>query len=163
MSKAGLYSSFDSKEAILEEIYGSVIDGMLARVRQIAAGPGNSGDRLRAAMIAQVKEVARRSSELTIFYRERHQFSRDTAQRVAEKRQAYEELIEEIISEGIKAGEFEPVDVGVLTYGIIGMCAWTYQWFRQDGRLTSDQVGALYADVIIRGLTRAPEVGKEDA
>jgi AcrR family transcriptional regulator len=163
MSKAGLYSSFDSKEAILEEIYSSVIDGMLEEVQEIAAQEGRPAEKLRAAMIAQVKGVALRAPELTIFYRERHQFSLDTAQRVTEKRQAYEKLIESIIQEGIAAGDFEPVDVRVLTYGIVGMCAWTYQWFRQGGRLTSDEIGSLYADVIIHGLTRIPETKEENA
>lgn len=156
MSKAGLYSSFDSKEAILEEIYNAVIDGLLEKLRSIVARDAKPAEKLRAAMVAQVQEVARRAPELTIFYRERHQFSPDTALRVSEKRKAYERLIESIIEEGIATGDFVAVDVRVLTYGIVGMCAWTYQWFQEGGRLSSDEVGSLYADVVIRGLSLTP-------
>lgn len=153
MSKAGLYSSFRSKDSILEEIYYSVIDGMLESLEAIASSGASPAQKLRQAIVTQVTGVARRVPQLTIYYRERHHLPEETAHRIRNRRRAYQDMLESILQEGIDAGDFVPVDVPVMAYGIVGMCAWTYQWFQSDGRLSADEVGMLYADTIIRGLS----------
>jgi AcrR family transcriptional regulator len=152
MSKAGLYSSFSSKESILEEIYYSVIDGMLDNLREIASSDAGPSQKLRQAIMAHVKGVAQRVPELTIYYRERHHLPEETAGRIQMRRRTYQEMVESIIREGIATGDFVPVDIPVTAYGIAGMCAWTHQWFQPGGRLSSEEVGSLYADIVIRGL-----------
>jgi AcrR family transcriptional regulator len=155
MSKAGLYSSFQSKEAILEEIYYLVIGEMLNDLEKIAATENSPAKKLQAAMTSQIKGVAQRVPELTIFYREWHHLPPDSAGRITQKRSAYEKLLQAIIREGIDAGDFTAVDVPVMAYGILGMCAWTYQWYRPDGRLSPDEIGEIYADLVIGGLSKA--------
>ena len=158
MSKAGLYSSFESKEAILEEIYYLVIGEMLADLEKIAATSDSPSAKLRAAMTSQIRGVAQRIPELTIFYREWHHLPPDSADRITTKRNAYERLLQVIIREGIASGEFASVDVPVMVFGILGMCAWTYRWYRPDGRLSPDQIGEVYSDLVIRGLSAVSEI-----
>ena len=42
--------------------------------------------------------------------------------------------------------------------GIIGMSAWTYQWYRPGGEHTSDQIADFFADLVIHGVSAAPSV-----
>jgi len=153
MSKAGLYSSFSSKEALLEDIYYSIIDDMLVRVHEIADRDSTPAEKLRAAIIWQVRGTAERIPEMTIFYRERHHLSPAASERIAEKRRQYELVMESIIADGMTAGDFRSVDVKVTAFGIAGMCAWTYRWYQEDGRLSARDVGILYADLVLHGLT----------
>jgi len=44
------------------------------------------------------------------------------------------------------------VDVKVTAFGIAGMCAWTYRWYQEGGRLSAREVGELYADLTLHGL-----------
>jgi len=152
MSKAGLYSSFSSKEAVLEEIYYSIIDDMLARVGEIAGAESAPAEKLRDAIVWQVMGTVERIPEMTIYYRERHHLSPEAAGRIAEKRRQYEAILESIISDGIDVEAFRPVDVKVTAFGIAGMCAWTYRWYQEGGRLSARQVGELYADLTLHGL-----------
>ena len=152
MSKAGLYSSFSSKENLLEEIYYTIIDGMLERLNEISTSGLDPVEKLRHAVAWQVVGTVEHIPEMTIYYRERHNLSGLAAERIARKRRAYEAMLESIIEEGIAAGDFRPVDVKVAAFGIAGMCAWTYRWFQPQGRLSAESVGALYADIAVRGL-----------
>ena len=160
MSKAGLYSSFASKEGILEEIYYSVIDGMLGELNEIVSSNVSLVEKLRRAIMVQIITTTGRVPELTIYHRERHHLSDITARRIAEKRRAYQKMLESIIRSGVASGDFLPVDVPVVTFGIVGMCAWTYQWFDPGGRLSAEEIGSLYADTIIRGLLCTQSVQK---
>jgi TetR/AcrR family transcriptional regulator, cholesterol catabolism regulator len=153
MSKAGLYSSFSSKEQLLEEIYYTIIDEMLDRLQEIAATHRTPAEKLRDAIIWQVAGTVERIPEMTIFYRERHHLSDETAARIAGKRRAYESILETIIADGVAAGQFRAVDVKVTAFGIAGMCAWTYRWYREGGRLSAHEIGELYADLALHGLS----------
>jgi len=163
MSKAGLYSSFASKESLLEAIFYTIIDGMLERLRQTVASDAGPAEKLRQAIISQVVGTAEHIQEMTIYYQERRYLSGPAAERVAAKRRAYEDLLEAIIVEGQTAGVFRLVDVKMSAFGIAGMCAWTYRWFRPDGRLSAQEIGSHYADLILSGLQlQAPPTNKEE-
>lgn len=130
----------------------AIINDMLARLREIAAADRTSTEKLRDAIIWQVMGTVERISEMTIYYRERHHLSPPAAARIAEKRRAYESILESIIAAGMAGGSFRLADVKVTAYGIAGMCAWTYRWFQEGGRLSARQVGKLYADLVLHGL-----------
>lgn len=152
MSKAGLYSSFASKESLLEAIFYSIIDGMLDHLQQIVASDAHPAEKLRQAIISQVVGTADHIQPMTIYYQERRHLSESAGQRVAARRRAYEALLETLLAEGQAQASFRPCDVKVTAFGIAGMCAWTYRWFHPDGRLTAAQIGSQYADLVIGGL-----------
>ena len=44
-------------------------------------------------------------------------------------------LFEDVIADGVRAGEFAVADAKVAALAILGMCNWTYEWYRPRGRL----------------------------
>jgi hypothetical protein len=41
--------------------------------------------------------------------------------------------------------------------GIIGMCNWTYRWFRVEGRSSLTEIGDQFARLAVNGLAIAPD------
>ena len=67
-----------------------------------------------------------------------------------------------IIHDGVTAGEFDVPDVPGTTLAVLSLCIDVARWFNVDGPRTPDEVGALYADLVLRmvgvpGPPRAPE------
>ena len=63
-------------------------------------------------------------------------------------------LWETILRQGSKNGEFcSNLDVTIVTLGILGMCNWVYRWYNQDGRLTTEEIAGIWAEMILNGIS----------
>jgi hypothetical protein len=65
----------------------------------------------------------------------------------------YERFWQQILREGIKSGEFRAdLDVQVVSYGLLGMLNWLYQWYRPQGRLSVREVAEQFTAIALSGL-----------
>lgn len=55
-----------------------------------------------------------------------------------------------IIEDGVAAGAFDVLDVKGTTLAVLSLCIDVARWFNVDGPWTPDEVGALYADLVLR-------------
>jgi len=62
----------------------------------------------------------------------------------------YAELLGQILQEGRDAGEFEFEDRNVTARAIHTMCEYSAVWFRENRRLSADEVAALHAELAVR-------------
>jgi len=65
-------------------------------------------------------------------------------------RRQSEDAIRSIIKDGVKAGEFDVPEVSGTTLAVLSLCIDVARWFNPEGRRTPDEVGALYADLVLR-------------
>jgi TetR/AcrR family transcriptional regulator, cholesterol catabolism regulator len=49
-------------------------------------------------------------------------------------------LLQSIIEEGVLDGSLAVEDVKIASYAILGLCNWTYHWYKPGGRLTPEQI-----------------------
>jgi TetR/AcrR family transcriptional regulator, cholesterol catabolism regulator len=153
MTKGAFYHHFQSKDDVLRLIHDRFIDSELSRLHEILATPRAAPQTLRLIMEELTESVELFREEITIFFRERYHLSDEVFADVRRKRDQLEQLVETVIIEGIAAGELRTVDSPrILAFGIIGIGAWSYQWFRPGGRYTGREVGAIYADALLEGI-----------
>ena len=55
-----------------------------------------------------------------------------------------------IVADGVAAGEFDVPEVPGTTLAVLSLCIDVARWFNPAGRRTPDEVGALYADLVLR-------------
>ena len=59
-----------------------------------------------------------------------------------------------IVAEGQAAGQFHrAASADVLTFAVLGMVNWTHQWYRPGGRYSAAQLGTIFGDLALRGLS----------
>ena len=68
--------------------------------------------------------------------------------RIEALRRAYEDRLAAILREGQTAGLFRLADVRLATMAIIAMVNGVNTWFREGGRLSRAEVGAIYVDMV---------------
>lgn len=161
MQKGSLYYYISGKQELLFMILERAIDTITARLEAIYQSALPPREKLRQAIVTHVETVSQRQDMLTILLRERHALSPTQQAVMQEKSDHYERLFQRIIGEGIREGEFRPVDIKVTSFGILGMCNWIYQWYRAGGRLEAREIGGIFADLIFSGLLSGAARGGE--
>ncbi|HCJ10839.1 MAG TPA: TetR/AcrR family transcriptional regulator [Clostridiales bacterium] len=152
MQKGSLYYYISGKQELLFMILDRAIDTITARVEEIYRSDLSPKEKLWQAIVNHVEVVSERQDMLTILLRERHALSPNQQAVIDEKRVAYERLFQRILTEGVRAGEFREMDVKIVSFGILGMCNWLYQWYSSEGRLSAKEIGDIFADIVFRGV-----------
>lgn len=154
LTKAGLYHHVKTKDALLLAImnYGMDLfeELVLARVDGIA----NPLERLRATMARNVELVTHDSSkEVTIILHE-HQTLTGAAQReINARKKRYVRFLEASFREAIEQKLIRPVDPTLAAFSFLGVVLWIYKWYREDGRISAQQLADGMIDLFFEGIT----------
>lgn len=152
-STGGFYHHFSSKDDLLFLIHEQFISDALARCKAIHDRKDSATSRLTDVIVDIVQNVGNWKEHVTVFFEERRFMSTDRFAIVLDKRRAYDQMVRDIVEEGMRNGEFaDDIPPIIATLGIYGMVHWTYQWMRPDGRLTPRQIGEIFARLALHGL-----------
>jgi len=153
VTKGALYYHVKNKEEILRLIYLTVLTASEEPLHHIVKADLPPLEKLQRAVEHQAAVAADRSPAMIVFYREHPHLTGPFAKEIILRKKAYEQYFEQIIEEGQEAGAFQlNVDPKIASFGILGMCNWLSQWYRQDGQYSNQQVSMMFANMIANGL-----------
>jgi len=154
MTKAGLYHYFESKEALLFEIMTYGLDRVRDEVVVPARDVGDPEDRLRQIVLRHARIATRGRGAVAQLNDEIRALPPPLRRQIEERMRNYVELIRGTLAELETRGRLREVDCTVAAFSLLGMILWLPRWFRQDGRLTQEQVARQITDVALAGLLR---------
>jgi TetR/AcrR family transcriptional regulator, cholesterol catabolism regulator len=153
INKGSLYSYIRSKEDLLVPVFERAMGVLLAEIEEIAADESlGPTDRLRRAIHAHVRAVAENLDTLTVYLSEWRQLATESLATNRRQRQRYAELFWQILEDGVRLGEFRAMDTRIALLGMIGMCNYLFRWYREDGRMTPDQIADELVDLVLNGV-----------
>ena len=91
-----------------------------------------------------------------MFVHEWRHLSEDRRALVLDRRDAYEEMVRQLVARGMASGAFALTDPALATTFLLTALNGIPTWYRADGPLSPAQLADLYADLAIRSLTEAP-------
>ncbi|MFI0258020.1 TetR/AcrR family transcriptional regulator [Streptomyces sp. NPDC017056] len=150
MSPAALYIHYKTKEELLYRISGVGHEKAL-RIMEAAAGAGGSATkRLGAAVRTFARWHARHHTTARVIQYELQALSEEHYAVVADLRRRTDRALRGIIGDGAEAGEFTVGDVPGTTLAVLSLCVDVARWFSAEGARTPEEVGDLYADLVLR-------------
>ena len=152
LRKPTLYHYFQSKDEILFSIHEEFIDLLLARQR--ARGSAPPAECLREVVGDVLSLMDTHPGHVRVFFEHYRELAEPDRATIRAKRDAYFEAVREVVVRGQAEGAFRELDPALVTLALFGMCNWAYQWYRPDGRLTSEAIAELFFDLFTHGLTR---------
>ena len=154
LQKASLYHYIPSKEALLFKIFERSSGALTQQLEAISASRDSPPDKLRRAIESHLIALCDQLDIYTVYLSERRALTDRYHAKVRAEGEKHARLIEQILQEGIARRDFRVMDTKMVALAILGMCNWLYQWYAPDGRLTPRQIAAIFAEVVIGGLTR---------
>ena len=161
-SKGGFYHNFKAKDALLYEIHDVFISYVLKETKAVYERYDSPIEKVCAMLHAFTNVFDLYQRHITVFYDESAYLPYDYKIIIKEKRTEYRKLIERAIEDGKKSGAFrENISTTITAMAIIGLVNWTYKWYKQNGKLTMEQITVYFNDIILRGI--CTEQGYEEA
>lgn len=150
--KASLYHHVRKKEDLLFAIHETLVDELIDETLAVSSSSATPADKVRELLHLTMRFIARNRDGVAVFLSERHAVTGERWQALVVKRDLYERMVCQIITEGRGSGEFVDLPPELVAKALLGMANWAYTWFRQDGPLSADDVGEVFAAVALRGL-----------
>ena len=153
LTKGAFYHHFESKEDLLWRIQAEYLDTQLEGAQEIVEGGGDPIDQVRALIRLSLEGVAQHRPHVAIFQQERRHLTGARLEEVTRRRDEVESLFRGVVQAGIDAGRLRSdVSSRLITFGILGMCAWAFQWFNPRGSLSIEDVAAQFTTMVLDGL-----------
>ena len=149
--RGALYYHIVSKEELLFEVMSPHVREVLEEAERVVISDLDPADKLRRLMAHQVRTIAKRRSEVVIFFRDFGALTGDRATELQDLRDQVEDAWRAVLEEGVEKGLFVSGD-RVTVDGILGLVNWVYLWYRPDGELTPEEIADRFAGLLLRGL-----------
>ena len=144
LRSGGLYHYIGSKQRLLFEIFGQLMDPLLEQAAEIEAGEDPPEAKLRALVRAWVAHIETHLDHMAVFAQERHAIEHEPEwEQVRASRDAFEAILARRLS---AVGLTDRLTL----LAMLGMVNHTATWLRPDGRLTAEQIADGYCDMLLR-------------
>ncbi|GAB2326049.1 TetR/AcrR family transcriptional regulator [Streptomyces griseoincarnatus] len=150
MSPAALYIHYKTKEELLHRISRIGHEKALDILRTASRGEGTATERLADAVSSFVRWHARGRTTARVVQYELDSLGPDARAEIVGLRRQVDAEVRGIVEDGVRSGEFDVPDVPGTTLAVLSLCIDVARWFNVDGPRTPEEVGALYADLVLR-------------
>ena len=154
LQKGSLYHYISSKEELLYKIFERSTGALTHRLQEILASDAPPTAKLRAAIEAHLTALTTQLDLYTVYLSERRTLTGRVNARVRTEAERHARLLEQIVQEGMTRGAWRRTDAKMVAHAILGMCNWLYQWYSPAGRLTPEEIGRIFADLVLNGLEK---------
>lgn len=157
-----LYNYIESKEQLL---YLILLDDVEVSVRDLdraLEGVDDPVDRLREAIRSHARLLATLRYTGWIGMTERRLLTGAYADAIRQLILEYQATWKVLLRDAIASGGVRPVGESVTVNGILMMTQSVSRWFKPGDRLTADEVGDQYADIVMNGLLPADAPEREE-
>lgn len=155
VTKGTFYYYFSSKEQLLMDIHLDYITNLLKRQEAIIHHESMLNEaKLEAIIKLLIFDIHDKGPSGRVFFREIRHLAMDNMANIKEKRDQFRFNIERIVLAGIKDGEFRSdLDASMITFGILGITNYSYNWFKPEGKIQSEELVHIYREMILKGIT----------
>lgn len=154
MQKGSLYYYIDSKEELLRRLLERATSFLALQIDEIYAADLPPREKLRWALQNHGETLMEHMDLVAVYLQEYRNLPPERLREALGVRKHYEQMLMQILEDGIASGEFRTVSVKMAVFGLLGMLNWTHQWFSPDGEFSAQEVAAMLADLALDGLAR---------
>jgi AcrR family transcriptional regulator len=154
-----LYKYFKNKEGLLHDLMTAHMDDLLSHLRVALTDVTGARQRLLAFASFHLEYHRTRHMELHIVNAELRCLSPVPRLQIVGMRRQYEDILADILEQGVAEREFTLRDVRITTYAILAMLTGIGAWYRPGGRVGLDEIIEIHTGLILGGIESAEPVG----
>ncbi len=153
LTKAALYHYVESKEDLLSTIYIQALENFFLNADDIGVRNLSPTEKLRLLIRNHITHIIIGNLPMfAVFFSEENQLPEEDFQKIRHEKRKYTKVVQSIIEEGIRLGQFRPTDARLQAYAIIGMCNWLYKWYRpEESQYAPDEIADHFITLLENG------------
>jgi len=160
VTSAALYHWVGTKEQLLVEIMGDVLEGLISAADQISQALERPDARLAALAEHHVWFHAVHQLATIVTDTELRALGSETRTGVIGLRDRYERIWQGVVVAGVNDGVFRVDDPRIATTALLQMCTGVAHWYQATGPLTLTRLCRIHADLAL-SMVRATRDGAE--
>ncbi len=156
VTKATLYYYFRSKDEIMK----AILERSMARMDKVLDLDESSlcpRDKLRQFIQYHIIFGSDGAELAKITFDQLSAFPKRMRTTLKTKEKKVDAVLQRILEQGADDGSIEVQDVKIASYAILGICNWTYHWYKPGGRLAPEKIAELCIDLIENGYLAKPD------
>jgi TetR/AcrR family transcriptional regulator, cholesterol catabolism regulator len=150
VSKATLYYYFRNKEEIIRAILNRSLDRM-KQTLEIKKASLSTTEKLRQFIEYHVVFGADDAELAKITFEQLNILPKRSREVLKRKQREIVDFLQDLLQQGNNEGTIKVSNTKIAAFAIIGMCNWTYHWYKPEGKLTPQQISELYVNLIENG------------
>ncbi len=154
VTRPALYYYFKSKDEILAKLVHEITETSAADLHEIAQqAPASPTAKLRAVAYSTASRIATHADRFRLLVKSEAELPEEIGRAHHEARRAVLAVFTDVVEDGIRSGEFRPIDARTAALGILGTCNWVAWWYRPGDDV--DAVATTLADMAVASVARA--------
>ncbi|MGL4488086.1 MAG: TetR/AcrR family transcriptional regulator [Rhizobiaceae bacterium] len=146
---AAIYHYFPDKQSLLASLLTAHFDRLLSAAHALPQS-GSASQRLHVFARFHIIDHASNRPAALLAAQELRSLNRTNAGLILPKRQSYERLLRQILSDGAVDGSFHVLDIGLTAAAMLAMLSEVAVWFRPGGKANLDDVAHTYASAALK-------------
>ena len=161
LKRPALYYYFKSKDDLLDRLIADATTGPALELKVIAERADlDATQRLHAIARSSVAWIVTHTDRFLLLVKSESELSPANLKKFNAGRRDAVDIVRAVIDDGIKSGQFRPVDSRVATFGVFGICNWVAWWYQPGGRESVESIADQLADMVVAGLQRPEQRGQ---
>jgi TetR/AcrR family transcriptional regulator, cholesterol catabolism regulator len=150
-SKSSIYYYFKNKEEILWRVFDSIYATYLSAAERARAESQDAVETMRRLIRQHIKTVVEHHDWTTIFFQNEGELSKERQRLIRSRKRAYNQILEGVYAEGVKALVFRDIPPHIAVNGILGMCNSVFVWYDELRTANLDQVADYFVSLLAHG------------
>ena len=155
MLKGSLYYYIRSKEELLYLVVREPVRQAYKKLEEIVNADAPIKSKIAQAVANHMTLFHQHYPHMAVYLHDYHHLMQKLQKDSIETPKHYQRLWATLLQQGIDAGELRTdLDVKVTGYAILGMCNWVYRWYNPEGKLSAEEIAAIFSTLVLDGLSR---------
>ncbi|RLB95817.1 MAG: hypothetical protein DRH90_25180 [Deltaproteobacteria bacterium] len=152
MTNSAVYNHFANKDEILYWIIEDIGTTLLKEIRAGIDAHDDPVECLREMVFRQVCLMKEKKKEIKIYMEEQYQLPIGLRNRALKQHRQIYDLYRGMISKIKDMGILSDIDETVMAFSVFAMMNWSYRWFKNEGRLSIEEVAENMIQVLFGGI-----------
>jgi AcrR family transcriptional regulator len=154
LQKGSLYYHVSSKQEILLDLLDLGIDLLVERLEVVRSRPLPPPDKLIRACEVYIEVLAEHADLAAVLLFEHRSLTPALQEAHFPRRDAFEQIWQDILQEGVDKGDFICSDVDLTAKFLLGVLNWTLTWYRPNGPLGPGEIGQRIGEMLLSGILK---------
>lgn len=151
MTKGSLYYYFKNKEDLIFKCHELVLSKAMKELQiYLDEDDVTYEQRLRNMIVTHIHYTIEGKEIFNLIIKPNETFSTEYLKPILEIRNNYARYFDLVIQRGIKANEFSISEPKIARMILLGSMNWIQQWFSSEGKMTKEEIQAIYSDYLIK-------------